>query len=211
MRGVKTMKRIRILLSLCLTMIMGCVMMVNANPVTLPDGSKFDAAYYAAANPDVVQSLGNDPEVLSRHYWEYGIAEGRLPYEGASDVSAATLIAQIDQYRTSNGLCSVVQDQTLMSAAQARARELADNELFAHTRPDGAKWSTIFNTSGYARVGENLARGSTLDDAKVMTGWKNSPSHNEIMLHKTMNRIGVGVAKSTSGKFYFCMIVGTSK
>lgn len=43
----------------------------------------FDAGFYAEKNPDVVEALGNDPEVLYNHYISYGKGEGRLPYEGA--------------------------------------------------------------------------------------------------------------------------------
>lgn len=38
----------------------------------------FDATFYAAAYPDVVAVMGNDPNVLYRHYIQYGKAEGRL-------------------------------------------------------------------------------------------------------------------------------------
>lgn len=39
---------------------------------------KFDAAYYAANNPDVVAAFGSGPKALYAHYLRYGAAEGRL-------------------------------------------------------------------------------------------------------------------------------------
>lgn len=49
----------------------------------MPDGGKFDFRYYAANNPDAVQSVGLDANALYRHFMLYGRWEGRLPYAGA--------------------------------------------------------------------------------------------------------------------------------
>lgn len=38
---------------------------------------EFDAAYYAAQNPDVVAAIGNNPAALELHYNTFGIREGR--------------------------------------------------------------------------------------------------------------------------------------
>jgi len=38
----------------------------------------FDAAYYAAKYPDVVNELGTDPQTLYNHYLTFGIKEGRF-------------------------------------------------------------------------------------------------------------------------------------
>ena len=50
--------------------------------VALPDGTLFDAAYYAAANPDVVSVLGTDASILAQHYMTSGKLEGRKPNAG---------------------------------------------------------------------------------------------------------------------------------
>lgn len=60
--------------------------------VTLPDGTLFDAAYYAAANPDVAAVLGTDAAVLAQHYTTSGKAEGRKPNAGT--VTATTPVQQ---------------------------------------------------------------------------------------------------------------------
>jgi uncharacterized repeat protein (TIGR02543 family) len=41
----------------------------------------FDAAYYAAQNPDVVRVFGPDPDALYRHFIRYGLREGRAGNE----------------------------------------------------------------------------------------------------------------------------------
>ena len=50
--------------------------------VTLPDGTIFDATYYAAAYPDVAAVIGTDALVLAQHYTTSGKAEGRKPNAG---------------------------------------------------------------------------------------------------------------------------------
>ncbi len=50
--------------------------------LTMPDGSLFDPVFYAKKYPDVVAVYGNIPLNLYNHYYNLGINEGRLPYEG---------------------------------------------------------------------------------------------------------------------------------
>ena len=47
--------------------------------MTLPDGTLFDATYYATANPDVAAVLGTDAATLAQHYMTSGKLEGRKP------------------------------------------------------------------------------------------------------------------------------------
>lgn len=56
---------------------------------TMPDGEKFDPAYYAQQNPDVVAVVGADAAALYQHYLNNGRAEGRLPYAN-TDISTTT-------------------------------------------------------------------------------------------------------------------------
>ena len=62
---------------------------VQAAPETMPDGTVFDADYYAQQNPDVVAALGADPGMLYRHYVLAGKTEGRLPCAPAGAATAA--------------------------------------------------------------------------------------------------------------------------
>lgn len=52
---------------------------VIAAPKTMPDGTIFDAEYYAQSNPDVVAVFGTDESLLYQHYVQYGKKEGRVP------------------------------------------------------------------------------------------------------------------------------------
>ncbi|MGN1023452.1 MAG: L,D-transpeptidase [Lachnospiraceae bacterium] len=70
---------------------------VQAAPAVMSDGQIFDAAYYAAQNPDVAAALGTDAETLYRHYTEFGKKEGRAPYDlskSAEEIQQEILAAQ---------------------------------------------------------------------------------------------------------------------
>lgn len=68
------MKRIFILMAMII---------MFATKTNVIAAEEFDAEFYANQNPDVVEQLGDNPEVLHNHYITYGKAEGRLPYQNA--------------------------------------------------------------------------------------------------------------------------------
>ncbi len=69
---------------------------------TMPDGGKFDPAYYAATYPDIKAALGTDANVLYAHYVNCGKAEGRRPYApGSVAVNyATTSLREIKPYES---------------------------------------------------------------------------------------------------------------
>lgn len=64
-----------------LTLALACGMIVPSLAVSQStiDSILFDASYYAANNPDVVNALGSSTSALQNHYKTYGKAEGRAP------------------------------------------------------------------------------------------------------------------------------------
>lgn len=60
---------------------------VAAQPAVMDDGTVFDAAYYAKNNPDVVSVFGTDSNLLYQHFKNYGLSEGRLPFDPMADLS----------------------------------------------------------------------------------------------------------------------------
>ena len=69
-------------------------MSAYAAPEVMPDGSIFDAEYYAQNNPDVVAAFGTDPGLLYQHYRLCGKNELRLPYDPAADLSNVLTIGE---------------------------------------------------------------------------------------------------------------------
>ena len=80
------MKKKLMILAAAMTLALGWSITAYAQPEMKPDGTVFDAAYYAQANPDVVAALGTDANILYLHYTLYGRAEGRA----ATNPAAAT-------------------------------------------------------------------------------------------------------------------------
>jgi len=85
----KTMMCIAAVMCLCSSMT------VYAAPETMPDGTVFDAEYYAQTYPDVAAVFGTDKDALYSHYATYGKAEGRsavnpLTTPTVTDTAAAT-------------------------------------------------------------------------------------------------------------------------
>lgn len=60
---------------------------VCAQPEVMPDGTVFDAEYYAQSNPDVAAVFGTDVGMLYHHYIQFGKAEGRLAADPAAELS----------------------------------------------------------------------------------------------------------------------------
>ena len=95
--------------------------------VTLPDGTIFDATYYAAAYPDVAAVIGTDALVLAQHYTTSGKAEGRKPNATTVNQSAGAVSAsQKNSNVTTNPSSYVPAQQSspstpAVSAQQSRA------------------------------------------------------------------------------------------
>ncbi|SHJ51378.1 L,D-transpeptidase [Pseudobutyrivibrio xylanivorans] len=61
---------------------------IIANATEITD---FDPVYYAANNPDVVETFGNDPQILLAHYINCGQAEGR--YKNANEEANGIVVS----------------------------------------------------------------------------------------------------------------------
>lgn len=118
--------------------------------------------------------------------------------------SAYAILESLNSYRRSQGLSELVMDEDMLDAAMQRAAEIA--VYYSHDRPDGSSCFTIFPSKfeyGYKR--ENIAVGQTSAN-EVMTGWKNSPGHNENMLAEDNSSAGIGSFVDNDGLRYWVQI-----
>ena len=86
---MKIKKLLTIALSTC--MFLTSSISVLAAPKQMPDGTMFDAQFYAQTYPDVANALGTDEAVLYNHYVQFGKAEGR---KATADSTAQTAPTQ---------------------------------------------------------------------------------------------------------------------
>ena len=75
----------KIMTALLAIIVLGNSLTALAAPETMPDGTVFDAEYYAQMYPDVVAALGTDADALYQHYINYGRTEGRSGSANGSD------------------------------------------------------------------------------------------------------------------------------
>ena len=102
----------------------------------------------------------------------------------------AEVLRLVNQERAKYGLKALKAIVTLDQACLARANEAT--RVFAHNRPDGSYFSTVFANYGlsYSTVGENLAAGQETPK-DVVAAWMNSPDHRKNILKADYEYMGV--------------------
>ncbi len=103
----------------------------------------------------------------------------------------AEVVRLINVERQKVGLHALTTLPALDEAAQIRADEAHD--YFSHSRPDGTKYSTVFDEVGIISDyrGENLAKGHTSPE-HVVTSLMKSEGHRKNILNPDYNYVGVG-------------------
>ncbi|MBD0023759.1 CAP domain-containing protein [Gordonia pseudamarae] len=133
-----------------------------------------------------------------------GVFVAPAPAEAApSTTSLANSIHGLtNTERTTRNLGKVGTNACLKRYAQSHSqRQARENRMYhQQLRP-------ILNACGVRSVGENVAYGYPTARA-VMVGWMNSPGHRANILKRGFNRLGVGVAYSTSGRPYYTQVFG---
>jgi len=127
-----------------------------------------------------------------------GLLAHRQQVLGAqSDITAATLTSETNNIRTKNQEQTLVLNDKLTTAAQAKANDMVAKNYWSHNAPDGkTPWSFIQqNGYAYESAGENLAYGFGSSDA-VLSGWMNSSEHRANILRASYQQVGFGIVKS---------------
>jgi len=119
------------------------------------------------------------------------------------------IIQEINKYRVENGLCEVEYDSRADSSAKYHSGYLAKLGMITHYQEDSLEgYDTLYTDidnrmakygiTNYWVMGENIAivydsvqvsRASLI--RQTVEGWKNSPSHNRVMLDPNIKKIGV--------------------
>ena len=145
-------------------------------------------------------------------------AEGHnlaLVNQGKYKTDTEQLLAYINEYRASYGLYELKSDSYLDVMAAHRASESAFSNWFViatlngatkHIRPNGGVSATIKEFYGMDTPYAEIMARRFPDVSSALTGWKNSVSHNEMLLTGQFTRIGIGIAQADNGDYYyFCV------
>ncbi len=121
------------------------------------------------------------------------------------DGYANDIIAQTNNYRSSNGVSSLGVNPVLIEAARTRAAEAS--VAFGHTRPNGTDYYTVGGTAEKSYqdspvFGENLAYGYN-NAGETVDAWIASQGHKENLLRDSFTTIGVAVlwVKQSDGSY----------
>jgi uncharacterized protein YkwD len=118
-------------------------------------------------------------------------------------------LAEVNAYRTKNGRAALVLDERLSSAAAMQSKDQARRGAGSHYGSDGSKPMDRAARAGFhAKIAsENIAAGQkSFSDA--MRFWEGSSGHRENLLRPNVTAIGVGMAKSGTGRAYWTLVLG---
>ncbi len=116
------------------------------------------------------------------------------------------ILSETNKYRTELGIEPLTLDDTMTTAANIRALEMAWGNKTSHTRPDGRDCFSILDEFNvfYFSSGENIARGQK-NGSTAASWWRNSPGHYANMTNKYFTKIGIGVYKF-NGQYYYVQL-----
>ena len=108
--------------------------------------------------------------------------------------AASSMLGTINQARARNGLRPLHASPALNGSASRFAGSLMSRGVLAHR-------SRVSAGTGFSRLGEalGLISGRRLGVRTTVSNWLHSPPHRAVILTRSMNLIGVGMAR---GRFH---------
>ena len=113
------------------------------------------------------------------------------------DAYEARVVGLVNAERSRAGLPPLAVSSCADAFAESWSRHMAASGTFAH-RPD---LGPLLRRCAGSRVGENIAHG-TLSADKLMDMWMASPGHRANILSRSYTHVGVGTARTGSGRVY---------
>lgn len=113
-----------------------------------------------------------------------------------SNVTKEEIVHLVNLERQTRGLDPLFEDSKLSIAAEAKGRNMFEENYWAHYSPSGKDpWSFILN-AGYkfTYAGENLAK-NFYTSSEAVSAWMNSPTHRDNILSNKYRNIGVAVVE----------------
>ncbi len=126
----------------------------------------------------------------------------------ASDISVKDLLTYTNIQRKENGLSELRLNESLTSAAHAKAEDMFKNQYWAHVSPGGTEpWDFILGQDyDYIYAGENLAKNFN-KSKDVVEAWMKSPSHRENLLSSNYDEIGFAVVNGVMDGYETTLVV----
>ena len=114
----------------------------------------------------------------------------------ATETTVAGVVAAVNGLRQQQGLRPVEAHPYLSGLAQRKAQDLAAHGLFSHADSKGRQiWEEIdVKIYRYRAMGETLGL-NYAGPAELVRGWRESPSHRDIMMGPAFGDVGIGIAR----------------
>jgi uncharacterized protein YkwD len=118
-----------------------------------------------------------------------------------------SLAVGINQMRANVALPPLAIDPQLSAVARARAKDMADNDYFSHTPPNGCDAKCMMIQAGLSAgwTGEVLAWNNDPANTSAQLAvsmWHDSAGHYQAITNTCFTRMGTGSAIAASGRIY---------
>ncbi|MBA3805372.1 MAG: CAP domain-containing protein [Acidobacteria bacterium] len=133
----------------------------------------------------------------------------------SSSMSASSLERRafdlINEQRISNGEQPFVWDAELCRMARMHSDNMARQEFFDHSGPDGhgmQERARNSNIRGWSVLAENIAYNQGFDDpaAFAVERWMRSSKHRDNILNDRFTRSAIGIARAEDGRVYLTQV-----
>ncbi len=157
----------------------------------------------ADVKPAATRFLGNSPvKVIDR------VSKTLEPDDYEIESKAFALI---NQKRLDRGLVKLVWNNRAARLARQHSKNMAQNDFFSHAGLNGEmvdERATEFGATDWEAIGENIAfcQGFTNPAEFVVGRWMLSTGHRENILNRIWTESGIGMAKTSDGKYYFTQV-----
>lgn len=125
-----------------------------------------------------------------------------------------TILALVNQARSSNGLPALKVNSQLSEAAWQHSKDMGCNDFISHNGSDGTSWYDRVRALGFANYNsarENIYAGNVpfgADPQGTFNWWMNSQIHRENILFATTTDIGIAVAYNPTTQYaYYTLVV----
>jgi len=142
-----------------------------------------------------------------------GVSAGCGSVSRSSDFEN-TILALVNQARSSNGLPTLKLNSQLSEAAWQHSRDMGCNDFISHNGSDGTSWYDRVRAQGFANYNsarENIYAGNVpfgADPQGTFNWWMNSQVHRENILFSTTTDVGVAVAYNPATQYaYYTLVV----
>ena len=117
-----------------------------------------------------------------------------------AEFTSSTILTLTNTSRTQGGLSTLKENALLDLAAQRKAKDMIARNYFAHTTPDGKRFWTWIDATGYnyTLAGENLAIDFTTPEA-AHAALMASPTHKANIMNSRYKDVGIAVVTGNMG------------